>query len=128
MSVAGPLMTVGPVADETLPFWQACAEGRLVLRHCVDCARPHHYPRSLCPFCQGQTQWQDATGQGTVYAFSIQRRPEEFVLAYVTLDDGITMLSRVVGCPPGEVRIGQRVRVSFVASSDGLHVPVFRPA
>jgi len=122
-------MTVGPIAEETAQFWATCGNGQLTLRWCTACDRPHHYPRTLCPFCLGETEWRNASGYGEIYAFSIQRRvPEEFAVGYVKLDEGVMMLTRLVGAPFDEMRIGQRVQVLFVPSTDGLRVPVFQPA
>ena len=37
---------------ETQPFWDAAAEGRLLIKRCGACGEPHYYPRALCPFSQ----------------------------------------------------------------------------
>jgi uncharacterized OB-fold protein len=55
-------------------FWQAAREGRLLVRQCKSCGKPHWYPRTLCPFCMGDTEWKTASGQGEIYSFSITRR------------------------------------------------------
>ena len=47
-------------------FWQAAREGRLLVRQCKSCGKPHWYPRTLCPFCMGDTEWKTASGQGTI--------------------------------------------------------------
>lgn len=119
-----------PVYPETQAFWEAAARGVLLLKRCADCAEHHHYPRSMCPFCSGQrTEWREAAGTGTIYSYSVMRRAEApYVIAYVTLDEGVTMMTNIVGCDPDAVRIGQRVRVRFVPSDGGPPVPMFAPA
>jgi uncharacterized OB-fold protein len=53
---------------ETQAFWDAAAEGKLLIKKCNACGEVHFYPRALCPFCfSDQTVWQEASGQGTVY-------------------------------------------------------------
>ena len=48
---------------ETKPFWDAAADGRLLLKRCRSCGEAHYYPRTLCPFCgSGETEWQPAAG------------------------------------------------------------------
>lgn len=109
-------------------FWQAAREGQLLVRHCDDCAKPHWYPRTLCPFCMGKTSWRKSSGLGTIYSFSITRRagPNPFCIAYVKLDEGITMMTNIVDCDLDDVRIGQQVRVKFSATEgDGPPVPTF---
>ncbi|KWW39231.1 putative OB-fold protein [Cupriavidus metallidurans] len=111
-------------------FWQAAREGRLLVKVCESCGKPHWYPRVLCPFCMGDTAWKEASGLGTVYAFSVTRRagPNPFCIAYVTLEEGVTMMTHIVDCDLDTVRIGQPVRVRFSPSEDGAPVPTFAPA
>ena len=115
---------------DNAPFWQAAREGRLLVKVCESCGKPHWYPRVLCPFCMGDTAWKEASGLGTVYAFSVTRRagPNPFCIAYVTLEEGVTMMTHIVDCDLDTVRIGQPVRVRFSPSKDGAPVPTFAPA
>ncbi len=101
-----------------------------MLKHCTSCNSPHYYPRSICPFCfSADTVWKEAVGTGHVYSFSVMRRLKPtYVLAYVTLAEGITIVSNIVGCDPDAVRIGMAVNVTFVPSEDGQPVPVFELA
>lgn len=108
-------------------FWQAAREQRLLVRQCDACARLHWYPRPLCPYCMGTTHWRQASGRGTVYTYSITRRagPAPFCIAYVTLDEGVTLLTHIVDWERAPVQIGQPVRVTFAATDGGPPVPVF---
>ncbi|GAA5233399.1 Zn-ribbon domain-containing OB-fold protein [Verticiella sediminum] len=111
-------------------YWAAAREGRLLVKQCKSCGKFHWYPRTLCPFCMGDTEWKDASGRGTVYSFSITRRagPNPFCIAYVKLDEGVTMMTHIVDCDLDTVRIGQQVQVKFVPTeNDGAPVPVFAP-
>ena len=114
---------------ETTPYWEAAAQGRLTLRKCTSCARVHHYPRAICPFCFGDaSQWVDATGHGTIYSFSVMRRAEvPYVIAYVTLEEGVSMLTNIVDCDFDTIRIGQPVQVVFKPSEGGAPLPMFKP-
>jgi hypothetical protein len=118
------------VNEETQPFWDAARSGKLLLKKCLDCSRFHYYPRSLCPFCFGsRTEWHEATGQGTVYSYSVMRRaPEPYAIAFVALTEGPTMMTNIVDCSFDEIRIGQPVRLVFIASDGGPPVPMFTPA
>ncbi|MEP6557317.1 MAG: OB-fold domain-containing protein [Burkholderiales bacterium] len=114
----------------TEPFFTAAKNGVLRLRRCTACAQPHWYPRAVCPFCQGDTEWIDAAGTGTIYSVSVTRRagPLPYAIAYVTLDEGVTMLTNIVDCDLDAVAIGQRVKVCFkpTESGDGA-VAMFKP-
>jgi len=115
---------------ETEPYWKAAGEGRLLIRKCQSCGRLHYYPRSICPHCFGDTlTWQESSGRGTIYSFSVMRRaPVPYAMAYVTLEEGITMLTNIVGCDFDTIRIGQAVKVVFESAEDGMKVPMYTPA
>ena len=118
------------VTPETKPFWDAAADGRLVIKQCTACGQSHHYPRTICPFCGSDaTEWRPASGRGKVYTYSVMRRVSEpYVIAYVTLEEGPTMMTNIVDCDLDSVRIGQAVRVVFKPSEGGPPVPMFAPA
>jgi uncharacterized protein len=114
---------------ETRAFWEGAAQGRLLIKSCRSCGEVHYYPRALCPFCfSDATEWQTASGRGTIYAYSVMRRAEvPYAIAYVTLDEGVSMMTNIIDCDLGTVRIGQRVRVVFKPTDGGPPVPMFTP-
>jgi len=119
------------VNAEVKPFFDAAAAGRLVLKKCADCGQYHHYPRAICPHCfSSNTQWVDAKGTGSVYTFSLLRRgvPVPYCIAYVTLDEGVSMMTNIVDCDLEAVSVGQRVKVVFKPTEGGPPVPMFTPA
>jgi uncharacterized OB-fold protein len=115
---------------ETKPFWDAAARGVLLVKRCAACGEAHHYPRALCPFCfSAETRWEEASGKGKIYSYSVMRRTAEpYAIAYVTLAEGPTMLTNIVDCDLDAIRIGQAVRVVFKPSEGGPPVPMFAPA
>jgi len=111
-----------PASDPaTETYWNAAKQGVLRLRRCTACREPHWYPRPLCPFCLADTEWIDASGTGTIYSVSVTRRagPIPYAIAYVTLDEGVTMLTNIVDCDLDSLRIGQRVKVCFKSVDGG---------
>jgi uncharacterized OB-fold protein len=114
---------------ETQPFWDAAARGRLIVKRCTACSRTHHYPRPICPFCgSDRTEWKDASGLGVIYSFSVMRRASPpYVIAYVTLEEGPTIMTGLVDCDFDALRIGQPVRVVWKDSDGGPPVPMFTP-
>jgi uncharacterized OB-fold protein len=120
-----------PLYPESEPFWQAAAEGRLLLKRCADCGEYHWYPRVICPHCgSDRTEWTPSPGTGTIYTVSVTRRagPVVFAIGYVSLDEGVTMLTNFADCDLDALRIGQRVRVVFKPTDGGPPVPMFTPA
>ncbi len=143
----GPVGRGGPVRcdvpdidDFTRPYWDAAAEGRLLIRRCraPGCGRAHHYPREFCPFCWStEVVWEEASGRAALYTWSVVHRNDlapfgsrlPYTAAVVDLEEGPRMMTEVVDCPEGELRIGMRLRVAFRRDGDDLPaVPVFRPA
>ena len=120
---------LAPVANvETQAYWDAADAGRLLVKKCLACGEPHFYPRALCPFCFGETEWQETNGEGEIYSFSVMRRAEApYAIAFVKLDAGPTMMSNIVDCDFDRIAIGQRVKVVFQPSNNGHKVPMFTP-
>jgi len=111
-------------------YWAAAKEGVLLVKKCNACALAHYYPRSLCPHCfSGDTQWHTASGRGRIYTFSVMRRAAvPYAIAYVTLEEGVTMMTNIVDCDLDRIAIGQEVEVVFRTTESGHALPVFRPA
>lgn len=117
------------ITAEGAPFWAAANEGRLLLRRCLDTGRAFHPPRDHSPFSGSpRVDWIEASGDASLYAFSYsQRDGQSHCLAYVTLAEGPTLLTAVQVDDAQQLRIGQPLRVRFVASQNGQQVPVFTP-
>ena len=115
--------------SETKAFWDAAAAGKLLIGKCNACGEAHFYPRRHCPFCfSDKVEWQPASGKGTVYTYSVMRRaPVPYAIAYVTLQEGVSMMTNIVDCDLDKIKIGQAVRLVFKASDGGPPVPMFTP-
>lgn len=125
-----------PVSAAGQAYWDATRELRLVIQWCRACERPIHYPRDACPRCLGDDLvHRDASGAGTVHALSVMPKPsgaamagrEPYVVALVDLDEGVRMMTGIVGAGALDVRIGDRVRVVWEPLADGRHLPLFAP-
>ncbi len=114
---------------ETEPYWQAAKEGKLLLKKCGSCGETHYYPRAICPACgSSETEWYEASGKGEIYSYSITRRAKvPYAIAYVTLAEGVTMMTNIVDCDFETLAIGQAVEVVFRDTEGGHALPVFRP-
>lgn len=78
----------------------------------------------------------EASGRATLYTYSTVfvndlepfRGRLPYVAAVVDLEEGPRVMTNVVGCDPGALRIGQELEVAFEVRSDEVTVPVFRPS
>ncbi|MGE0799101.1 MAG: Zn-ribbon domain-containing OB-fold protein [Lautropia sp.] len=115
---------------ELLPFWEATARGVLLLPRCRACGQVHWHPRAQCPECRSDDlEWIEATGRGVLHTFTLVRRPSgNTLLAYVRIDEGLLLMTNIVGAEPDALRIGMPMRVDFRATPEGRIAPVFRPA
>ena len=122
-------ITPPAVNPETKPFWDAAREGRFLVPFCSACSKAHWYPRAICPFCTSdKVEWRQASGKGTIYTFSVMQRVKEpYAIAHVTLAEGPTMLTNIVDCDFGKLRIGQPVAIVFQETEGGPPVPMFKP-
>lgn len=112
------------------PYWEALAAGKFTVRTCSGCGKTHWYPRALCPFCfSDKCEWREASGRGTIYSFSVMQRAEvPYTIAYVTLEEGTTMMTNIVDCDFSTLKIGQKVKAVLKPTEGGPPIPMFAPA
>ena len=136
MSENAPGRAEPPVTPEAEAYWDATRDKRLVLPWCKECDRPFWYPRPVCPACLSpNVEWREASGRGEVYAVSVMHRPGNptmqsrvpYAVALVELEEGVRVMTNIVGVDPGEVKIGMPVSVTWEPLSDGRHLPLFEP-
>ena len=119
-----------PMSVENEAFWAAANEGKLMIPRCKDTGQFFWYPRNLSPFTlSNNVEMVEASGKGTIYTYSVMRRADpQYVIAYVTLEEGITMMTNIVDCDYDTVAVGQAVELDFYETENGQKVPVFKPA
>jgi uncharacterized OB-fold protein len=131
MSVATPV----PVHWDR-EFWRLTATGVLAAQECLDCGRLQHYPRPACSSCLSLNRtWRALSGRGTVYSFTIVRRPDDpafaaeapFVLLDVELAEGLRLVSRLADESHADgLTIGTALTVVFRPVGDGsVSLPYF---
>lgn len=119
------------VTPETKPFWDAARNRKLLIGRCEACGEPHYYPRAHCPHCfSDKVTWVEAKGSGTIYSFSVMRRAKPpYVMAYVALDEGVTVMTNIVESDFDALKIGQKVTlVHKPTEGDGPPMAMFRVA
>jgi len=126
-----------PVADiDTKPFWDYCKKRELRVQKCLKCGKLHYPPNSICPNCLNMgSEWVKLSGKGQVYSFIVVHRRYHpafaaeipYVVAIIETEEGIRMLSNVIGCKPDAVKIGMPVEVVYEDVSPEFTLPKFKP-
>lgn len=114
-------------------YWKAASEGKLLIQRCPACENHQYYARPMCLACgERNPDWVSASGKGTVWSFTTVHRgpyedlPTPYVVALVRLEEGVVLLSHIVGTDPEQVRCDLPVELMFQDFRDGVRLPVFR--
>ena len=108
-------------------YLRALAEGKLIGQRCPACGKVYVPPRGACPVDGVPTTTDvELPDVGNVTTFCVvnvpfqgQRIPSPYVAAQVLLDGAdIAFQHLVLGCEPGEVRMGMRVRAVWKPSEE----------
>ncbi len=136
-SPAAMLRPAPRVTPETKAYWQAMHDGKLMLSECEACGKRSHPPQGICAFCWGgKVKPRFASGRGTLNSFSIIRQTSDpsfkgrvpYVLAYVDLDEGVSLVSNVVQCDIDRLKIGMKLKAVFEQTSEDTGAVLFEPA
>jgi uncharacterized OB-fold protein len=116
-------------------YWDAAAEGTLLIQRCTQCGRHQFYPRAHCVHClTADPDWVEASGRGTLFAFTAVHRvpdPEAapevpYIFAVVELEEDVRMTCNLLGAEDRELRCGLPVRLSMRRQGDWT-LPCFEP-
>ena len=99
-------------------FFEEAREGRLSAIRCGSCGELAIPPKELCPSCH-ERRWElvPLHGTGSVVSFTVIRIPPRgrlaeapYAVAVVKLDEGVSLLGRIVGIPLETLTAGLSVR------------------
>jgi uncharacterized OB-fold protein len=135
-AAATPAKPAPVPSPESMEFWQAAREHRLLIPRCNACRKFWFPPSQLCPHClSADTGWEAVSGHGRIYSFVVFHRVYHkafagevpYVVAIVELEEGPRMLTNIVGIPVDQVRCNMPVTVVFDDVSSDVTVPKFTP-
>jgi uncharacterized protein len=136
MSTQGEITRPDPVVTpDNAFFWDGAARGELLGQRCSGCGAYQHPPRPMCPRCHAVKMTAvRLSGRGRVHSWIIPRHPppigfaEPPIVALIDLEEGIRLVSNIVGELPERIEAGMNVEVEFEPTVGGQAVPVFRRA
>jgi uncharacterized protein len=137
ISIMGVLNRPLPAPDDlSQPFWDAAAQGRLVIQRCIDCGHYNHPPKPLCDRCaSANLQYVEVSGRGRVFSFTTNYQKNvagfEDAVPYTNLiveleeEPQLFVISDLAGTDTEWVHIGAPVQVVFQTLDEGVSLPQF---
>ena len=127
----GP-MDPGPIDRE---YFEAAAQGKLIIQKCPDCGHTQFPPKTLCTSCGQSPEWTETSGKGQVYTFTIVRRHgvepfsglTPFVLAMIDLPEGVRLMGNITEVDIDNVHVGQNVEAYALRIDESMALPLWRP-
>jgi uncharacterized OB-fold protein/acyl dehydratase len=122
------------VTHDNAYFFEGAAQGKLLIQKCAGCGMLHHPPKAACECGSFEMTSVEASGRGVVYSFVVNHYPQvpsfDYPLAVglIELEEGVRMVSDVIGIDAADVHVGMPVEVEFVKVDDELTLPLFQPA
>lgn len=131
-----PLPQADPVS---LPYWDSLRAGALELQRCEGCGKFIFYPRGICPHCFAtDLRWEPVSVRGTIHSYTIIHRHWQpgfaaeapYVVVLVDLEEGVRLVSNLVGVEPvpERITIGAPVELVYDAVTAEVTLPKFRLA
>jgi uncharacterized OB-fold protein len=128
---------VPTIDGDTEKFWEGCKAHELRLPRCKACNHLFYPPQAMCPRClSGDLDYTKVSGKGKVYSFTVVHQngsrgfKEEtpYVMAYITLEEGVQMLTNIIGSDPATVKVDLPVEVTFEDITEEISLPKFKLA
>ena len=129
-----------PIVDaDSQPFWEGCKRHELSFQRCTRCGTFRFPPRNVCPDCMAlDHEWVRASGRGKIHSFVVVhqafgpawKEDVPYPIAIVELDNGIRLITRIVGRgkkSPDSLQIGLPVEVCFEDIPNEITLPFFQP-
>jgi uncharacterized OB-fold protein len=117
----------------TTPFWEAAKEGRFLLQYDPAAGKYQFWPRPVSVYSGSRKlEWREASGRGKLAAHTyvrvVQRGFDDivpFVLASVDLEEGVRVVSRLIGVTPEQVKPGMPVKICWEDLPNGARFYAF---
>jgi uncharacterized OB-fold protein len=131
-SIRRPLPAPDP---DSKPFWDGCAEHKLLVQHCSDCNTARFPPLPLCHRCRSwDFEWVETT-RGYLRSWVVIDKAVigmlgdqiPYTVGLVDVGDGSNMPCNIIGADPDDLTVDMAVTVVFQATEGGPSLPAFTP-
>lgn len=127
-------MSLAPVVrdDFSAPFFEASAEGRLLLRYSLSSGEWSEPAARFCSLTQADDlEWREASGRGALVSWTVKpgrpvddRPAADAVIGVVETEEGPWLTLLLPDADVALLRVGAPVEVAFVQPEGSEHLPV----
>lgn len=116
-------------------FWEGLRQRELRIQRFTDDGSLVHPPASCNPKTQHfDYDWVVASGKATLYSHTVVHYPQvpsfdyPHIVGLVELEEGVRLVTTIVGCRPEQLEIGMSLELDFVDTADDVTLHQFHPA
>src|SRR5438552_7151640 len=118
-------------------FYQFCKQHELRFQRCTDCSAWRHVPRDMCAKCGSfNWEWARSSGKGKLFSWTTATQPMmphfaesvPYSPSVVELDEGVRMVTWLIGVKPEELELDMRLQVAFDDVTPEVTLPKFKRA
>ena len=117
------------------PYWDGTRQKKLLLQYDRRSGKYQFFPRANSLFNgHRDLEWREVSGRGEIFTYTVARRgppafrgKEPYLIATVTLAEGVNVIANVVHCGLDEIKIGMKVRPYWHPLANGTHLLMFEP-
>lgn len=124
-------------SDLTRFFWDAAHDHKLAVQRCEKCEQLQLPPRPVCGSCASEDlRSLEVSGKASLYTWTVVTQSFDpnfadrvpYVLALVELEEqeGLRMVTNIVGTEPANLKVGMPLEVCFSDATE-MSAPLFRP-
>ena len=121
--------------ERSAPFFDAAAEGRLMIRRCPVCGTAYPPQARRCSDSD-ELEWMVSTGESTLVTWAVDHDPPldatlaspdgvTSVFGIIELTEGPWMQVPIIDPAPGSLSEGMAMRVQFIRPGGGEAIPAF---
>jgi uncharacterized OB-fold protein/acyl dehydratase len=116
-------------------FWEGLRQRELRIQRFTDDGSLVHPPANCNPRTQHfDYDWIVASGKATLYSHTVVHYPQvpafdyPHIVGLVELEEGVRLVTTIVGCEPDQLEIGMPLELDFVDTADDVTLHQFHPA
>ena len=119
------------INQTSAPFWDGVAQGKLMLQFDPQAGRYQFFPRAMSLHSLAPLQWRQASGLGTLVAFTLTHLATPgfqdqvpYLEGLIRLDEGPRIFATLQGATLQDLQVGHRMQVAFGGATPFHFIPI----